>query len=107
MTPEAFGDLSPEQQWAAVIAYRVRDTLESFVGGENGIPDSIMAELNRRLRLSVLESVYSLMNVDQPGCLSSISLAVVSIPDCWEIPELLAAEKTIRPEVNSDQSFDS
>ena len=106
MTPDEFKELSVEKQWALVIAHEVRNALEEFHGGEDGIiPDSIMPELNRRLRHCILQAVYMLMHIERPGCSFGVSWALQGIPDYWEVPELLPEEKALMDEGNSPERY--
>lgn len=108
MTPETFGKLSTEQQWTMAIAHDVRNCLEHFHGGKDGIiPDSVMPELNRRLRHCILRSVYSLMHIDRPGCAQAVGYAIQGVPDYWELPELSPEEQALRDEGYSPERYEA
>ncbi len=101
-----FGEMSGEQQWAMIIAQYVRNALECFHAGDDGIiPQSAMPELNRRVRRAVLEAVYALMHVDQPGCNRHVAITAATIPGYWEAPELLPEEKALLEEGHSRERY--
>ena len=93
--------VTPLQRTAMVIAKMVRDGLEDLhVRGD--IPDTLMPELNTRIRNAIYTAVYALEHAKMDcHCDYLLEEAHQGIPGYWEAPQLwtrLAHPRTDDPE---------
>jgi hypothetical protein len=92
--------ITPLHRTAMVIAEMVRDGLEDLhVRGD--IPDTLMPELNMRIRNAIYTAAYALEHAETDcHCDDLLEEAYQGIPSYWEIPQLwarLASPRTDDP----------